>query len=213
MQSTANLTAAEPQVEVTGGLHLPCPLLLDVSSLKLTDQQLEKISTDNGDLQLELTAKGELVIMPPANSLGGRKEGRLFARVDAWAEVEGSGIAFGPSAGFRLPDGALRAPDVAWILNERWDALSEEEQNSYAPCCPDFVLELRSSRNDSLPNLQRKMEEYLDNGARLGWLIDPINKQVQVYRPGEAVIILDEPETVSGDPVLPGFVLNVQEIW
>ena len=168
---------------------------------------------DNGDLQLELTAKGELVIMPPANSLGGRKEGRLFARVDAWAEVEGSGIAFAASAGFRLPNGALRAPDVAWIRNERWDALSEGEQNSYAPLCPDFVLELRSSRSDSLPGLQRKMEEYLENGARLGWLIDPINKRVHIYRPGEEAVILDQPETVSGDPVLPGFVLEFQEIW
>ena len=191
---------------------LPSPLLLDLSSLKLTDRQLEKISADNGDLQLELTARGELVIMPPTNSLGGRKEGRLFSRVDAWAELDGTGLAFGSSAGFRLPNGATRAPDVSWILNERWDALSEDEQNSYAPCCPDFVLELRS-RYDPLGGLQRKMEEYVENGARLGWLIDPTQRRVHIYRPGEPAEVLENPATVSGEPVLPGFELNVQEIW
>ena len=135
---------------------LPNPLLLDISSLELTDRQLEKLFRDNSDLQFEVTAEGELVIMAPTNSLGGRKEGRLFARIDAWAEVDGTGLAFGPSAGFRLPNGSLRAPDVSWILNEHWDALSEDEQNSSAPLCPYFVLELRSSRHDSLSLLQRK---------------------------------------------------------
>ena len=211
----------EPSVKLTGvatppaepeGVYFPNPLVLKLGTLELTDQQLLEISAANGDLQLELTARGELVIMPPTNSLGGRKEGRLFSRVDAWAEVDGTGLAFGSSAGFRLPNGAARAPDVSWVLNERWDALSEDEQNSYAPCCPDFVLELRS-RYDPLGVLQRKMEEYLENGARLGWLIDPINQRVHIYRPGEAVEVLENPTSVSGEPVLPGFELYLQEIW
>ena len=193
-------------------LFLPSPLLLDVRSLKLTDRQLEKLFADNGDLQFEVTAKGELVIMAPTGSLGGRLEGKLFARLDAWAEVDGTGLAFGPSSGFRLPNGSLKAPDVSWIQNDRWNALSADEQKSFAPLCPDFVLELRSP-GDTLASLQRKMEEYLENGARLGWLIDPIDRRVHIYRPSEAVVILDEPETVSGDPVLPGFVLRLQEIW
>ena len=191
---------------------LSSPLMLDVSSLKLTDRQLEKLFADNGDLQFEVTAKGELVIMAPTGSLGGRLEGKLFARLDAWAEIDGTGLAFGPSSGFRLPNGSLKAPDVSWIQNDRWNALSEDEQKSFAPLCPDFALELRSP-GDTLVSVQRKMQEYLENGARLGWLIDPINKQIHIYRPGVAVAILDEPETVSGDPVLPGFVLELQEIW
>ena len=219
MQSTAKLTAAEPQVEVTGGLHLPCPLLLDVSSLQLTDRQLEKISVDNGALQLELTAKGELVIMPPSGDPGSFQETELARQVSNWARQDGTGITYGPSGGFRLPNGALYAPDVSWVTSERLEAwrrereeFPKENRGSFPGLCPDFVLELRS-QGDTLISLQRKMQEYLENGARLGWLIDPINKQVHVYRPGEAVIILDEPETVSGDPVLPGFVLQLQEIW
>ena len=206
------VTPAPAHLYGPDSLCLPSPLLLDISSLKLTDRQLEKLFVDNGDLQFEVTAKGMLAIMAPTGSLGGRLEGKLFARLDAWAEVDGTGLAFGPSSGFRLPDGSLKAPDVSWIVNERWNALSEDEQQSFAPLCPDFVLELRSP-GDTLASVQRKMEEYLENGARLGWLIDPINKQVHIYRPGEAVVILDEPETVSGDPVLPSFVLQLQEIW
>ena len=219
MQSTAKLTAAEPQVEVTGGSYLPCPLLLDVSSLQLTDRQLEEISVDNGALQLELTAKGELVIMPPSGDPAAERENELAGQVRNWAREDGSGISYGASAGFRLASGALYAPDVSWVRRERRDAwrqgqadLPVEKRSSFPDLCPDFVLELRSP-GDTLISVQRKMLEYLENGARLGWLIDPINKQVHIYQPEEDVVILDEPETVPGDPVLPGFVLNLQEIW
>ena len=219
MQSTAKLTVAEPQVEILGGSYLPCPLLLDVSSLQLTDQQLEQISVDNGSLQLELTAKGELVIMPPSGDPVAERENELAGQLRNWAREDGSGISYGASAGFRLASGALYAPDVSWLSRERRDAwrqeqadLPEEKRSSIPDLCPDFVLELRSP-GDTLIGVQRKMQEYMENGARLGWLIDPINRRVHIYRPGEEAVILDQPETVSGDPVLPGFVLNLQEIW
>ena len=198
---------------------MPFPLLLDVSSLELTDQQLEQISADNGNFQLELTAKGELVVMPPTGDPGSFNEARLTTRVDIWAMEDGTGIVAGPSGGFRLPNGAVYAPDVSWVLRERLEAWRQGREEGpeggrggFPGLCPDFVLELRSE-GDSLASLQRKMEEYLENGARLGWLIDPINRRVHVYRPGEPVATLENPETVSGDPVLPGFELNLVEIW
>ena len=199
---------------------LPSPLLLDISSLDLNDRQLEKLFLDNGNLQFEVTAKGELVIMAPSGDSVSVKETELVRQVSNWAKVDGAGIAYGTSGGFRMPNGALYVPDVSWVNGERRDAwrlaqaaLPERERRSFPGLCPDFVLELRSSRRDRLSQLHLKMLEYLENGARLGWLIDPINKRVHIYRPGEAVVILDEPETVSGDPVLPGFVLDLREIW
>ena len=202
-----------------GGPYLPHPLLLDVSSLQLTDHQLEKVSADNDNLRLELTAKGELVVMPPAGSRVGWAEGRLYLRVTVWADQDGTGVTFGPSAGFRLPNGAVYAPDVSWMPRERWEAWladqdgkSKDDEEVFARFCPDFVLELRSP-SDTLVSHQRKMAEYVANGCRLGWLIDPIRKQVHIYRPGTPPEIRDDPESVSGDPVLPGLELNVREIW
>ena len=224
MQPAVGLTEPKPSHSAPAQervwLGMPYPLLLDVSSLKLTDIQLEKISADNGDLQLELTAKGELVIMPPTGDPGSLKETELTRQVSNWAIQDGTGVTYGPTGGFRLPNRALRGPDVSWVTRERREAWlkdqeerPEENRGSFLELCPDFVLELPSSRRDSLPNLQRKMEEYLENGARLGWLIDPINKQVHIYHPGEPAEILNEPETVSGEPVLPGFELDLTEIW
>ena len=209
-------TALTPE---QGGTYLPHPLLLDVSSLELTDWQLAKISSDNDDLRIELTAKGELVIMPPVSTRTGWQEGRLFYQLTAWADRDGTGVTFSPSSGFRLPNRAVKAPDVSWMPRERWEAWlreqeSEEEKDgeTFASFCPDFVLELRSSR-DTLASVQRKLEEYLENGARLGWLIDPIRKRVHIYRPGTPPQVLEDPATVSGETVLPGFELNLGEIW
>ena len=208
----------EPDPAVTWA-GMPYPLLLDLSSLQLTDRQLEQICADNGNLQLELTAKGELVIMPPTGYPGMEEEMEMARQVANWAREDGTGVASGPSGGFRLPNGALLAPDAAWTVRARvqeWvaqrDSLPRSQRRSFPALCPDFVLELRSP-GDKLANVQRKMEEYLENGARLGWLIDPINKQVHVYRPGVPVEILDSPATISGDPELPGFELNMVEIW
>ena len=129
-----------------------------------------------------------------------------------WAKADGTGVGFGSSAGFTLPNGAMRSPDLAWVRRERWEALPLDERRKFGHICPDFAVEIRSSSN-SLRLLQAKMQEYIDNGAQLGWLIDPLEKQVYVYRPGAPVERLDNPGVVSGDPVLPGFVLEPRGLW
>ena len=134
---------------------------------------------------------------------------KLFA---FWEESNGSGIAFSSSTGFRLPNGATRSPDLAWLPRSRWERLTPDQRKRFPPICPDFVAEVRSE-NDSPGVLRAKMQEYLDNGARLGWLIDPLEKKVYVYRPGEEPICLDNPESVSGDPVLPAFNLDLRRLW
>jgi len=129
-----------------------------------------------------------------------------------WAKADGTGIAFSSSTGFVLPNGAERSPDLAWVRRARWEALSQDERERFPPLCPDFVGEIRS-RSDWLSRLQEKVQEYIDNGARLGWLLDPLERKVHVYRPGEPVVCLDDPETISGDPVLPGFTLHVRQLF
>ena len=195
-----------------GGLYLPHRLVLSVQGLELTDEQLTTLTAENHDLQWERTAKGELVIMPPTGHYGGRQESRLHFLVAAWAERDGTGIALSASVGFRLPNGALVAPDVAWLPHEHWEASTRDDTKTFARACPDFVLELRS-RSDTLTSVQRKMEEYIQSGARLGWLIDPVQKRVHIYGHDGPVEVLDNPATVSGEPVLPGFELNLREIW
>jgi Uma2 family endonuclease len=142
----------------------------------------------------------------------GQRNIRISRYLDVWAETDGTGFAFDSSTMFTLPNGAKRSPDASWVKRERWEALSEKQQEGTGPLCPDFVVELRSP-SDRLPVLQEKMQEYIDNGAQLGWLIDPIDKRVYVYRSGQPVEQLDDPETLSGDPVLPGFLLPVRELW
>jgi len=150
--------------------------------------------------------------MPPAGSETGHRNSTLNLRLAGWAETDDTGLAFDSSTGFTLPNGAIRSPDASWVRRERWSALSKEQRAGFAQLCPDFVVELRSP-TDRLSVLQEKMQEYIDNGARLGWLIDPVDKKVYVYRPGQPLESLDNPTTLSGDPVLPGFVLHVQELW
>jgi Uma2 family endonuclease len=188
------------------------PVRLNVRGLIVTDEQFDLLCQENPDLRLELTAQKELLIMPPTGFQTGRRNSRLVRHIDFWAEADGTGIACDSSTLFTLPNGAKRSPDVSWIRKERLVALSEEEQEKFLPLCPDFVLELRSP-TDRLSDLQEKMLEYIANGARLGWLIDPYEKCVHVYRPGQPVEILDNPESLNGDPVLPGFVLPVRELW
>ena len=188
------------------------PVKLNVRGIKLTDDQFALLCQENPDLRLELTARQELVIMPPTGSKSGWRSGRSYYALTDWADQDGSGLTFDSSTGFTLPNGAKRSPDASWVKSDRWDALTEEQQESVAPLCPDFVLEVRSP-TDRLLDLQEKMQEYIDNGARLGWLIDPINKRVYIYRPGQPVEMLDNPPTLRGDPILPGFVLNVHELW
>ena len=202
-------TALTPE---QGGAYLPYPLVLDLRAIEVTDEQLSQISSDNGDLRLELTAKGGLVVMPAAFSRTGWQKGRLYLQVTLWADRDGTGSVFGPSAGFTLPNGAVLAPDVSWISHERWNSLTEAERKGFARVCPDFVMELRSN-SDTLASVQRKIHEYIENGAQLGWLVDPIQKRVHIYRPGTSEEVLDNPNTVSGEPLLSGFELNLREIW
>jgi Uma2 family endonuclease len=188
------------------------PFFLDFRAVEMTDEQFLQFCADNGDLRFELTAKKELIVMPPAGLGSGWRELRVGRRLDTWAEEDGTGMAYGPSAGFRLPNGAVRAPDASWLRLSRRDGLTEDERERIAPICPDFVLEIRSP-SDSLAVVQAKMQEYMENGARLGWLIDPFQRRVHVYRPGQPVEVLEDPVTVAGEDVLPGFDLNLSEIW
>jgi len=191
---------------------MPYVLMLNLRSLELSDEQFCRLCQDNPDLRFELTAQRELVIMPPTGSKTGWRNSKLNQRLANWTESDGTGLSFDSSTGFTLPNGAKRSPDAAWVKCERWEALTEDQQEGFAPLCPDFVAELRSPE-DRLSTLQDKMLEYMQNGAQLGWLIDPSGRRVYIYRPRQPVECLEDQETISGDPVLPGFVLNLCEIW
>jgi Uma2 family endonuclease len=185
---------------------------VDVRSLNLTDERFYQLCRDNEDLRLELTASGELIIMPGTGSLTGRRGARITYQLVRWTDQNGIGVAFDSSTMFTLPNGAKRSPDASWLRLDRWNKLKIEQQEGFAPICPDFVIELRSP-SDSMATLQDKMTEYLENGSLLGWLLDPNSKSVYIYRAGQPVERLENPETVSGEPVLPGFVMRTTEIW
>jgi Uma2 family endonuclease len=188
------------------------PIKLKVQETQLSEEQFVRFCQENSELRIELTARGELVIMPPTGLETGRRNIRLARRLDTWTEIDGSGVAFDSSTLFTLPNGAKRSPDASWVRRERWDALSDEQRKGFGRLCPDFVVELRSP-SDRLKDLHEKMQEYLENGALLGWLIDPLEKRVYIYRPGQPVEVLDDPPEVNGEMILPGFVLPVRELW
>ena len=181
-------------------------------SESMTTEQFYQFCQLNRDLRIERTANGEVVVMPPAFSDTGNRNGKIAQQLGNWADRDGTGEGFDSSAGFTLPNGAIRAPDTSWIKLERWNALTEQQKASFAPICPDFVIELRS-KSDTLKSLQAKMQEYIANGALLGWLIDRQNRKVYIYRPNQEAEILDHPESVSGDRILPGFMLQMAKIW
>jgi Uma2 family endonuclease len=189
------------------------PLVLRLAPvIDMSDEQFFDLCQLNRDLRLERTSQGDLVIMPPTGGETGRMNFKLTGLFGHWVYAEGSGVGFGSSTGFTLPNGATRSPDLAWVKRERWEGLTPEQRKVFAPLCPDFVLELRSP-SDALEYVQAKMQEYLDNGARLGWLIDPIERKVYIYRPQAPVECLDNPQAISGEPVLPGFVLELGRVW
>jgi Uma2 family endonuclease len=181
-------------------------------TLKISHEQFLDLALANRDLQLERNATGELIIMPPTGSYTGKRNFDIAGQLWFWNRQTKLGEAFDSSTGFHLPNGSDRSPDAAWVKQEKWDTLSLEQKETFAPICPDFVLELRS-KTDSLEKLQSKMREYIENGASLGWLIDQKNQRVEIYRPGKDVEILEHPTSLSGEDVLPGFILDLTEVW
>jgi Uma2 family endonuclease len=193
----------------TNTVSLPATLQLNID---LTDEQFFQLCQNNRDLRFERTATGELIIMPPTGSETGDRNADLTYQLRAWSRQNKLGKSFDSSTGFKLPNAAERSPDASWVKMERWNALSVAEIERFAPMCPDFVVELMSP-SDSLEKTRAKMREYMDNGARLGWLINRQQQQVEIYRPNREVEILPSPQTLSGEDVLPGFVLDLAEIW
>lgn len=193
---------------------LSSPIVLQMPpELQMTDEQFFEFCQINRDLRIERNKLGEISIMPPTGSKTGNRENNILGQLWVWSEQDGTGITFSSSTGFKLSTGAERSPDASWIKLDRWNTLSSEQQQLFAPICPDFVVELRSS-SDNLKPLQEKMVEYLQEpGIQLGWLIDRKHQKVYIYRPGLEVESLDNPATVSGEGVLPGFVLNMSKIW
>lgn len=187
-------------------------LIVNVSPLiKLTNEAFHQLCQANRDLKFERTAEGELIVMPPTGGETGNRNFKLYGPFLTWDPQEQLGYFFDSSTAFRLPNGAIRSPDVAWVCRDRWHALTLEQQQSFLPLCPDFVLELRSI-SDSLRSLQDKMQEYLDNGTRLGWLVNPKERQVEIYRPGQAAEVIVAPATLSGEGVLPDLVVNISQL-
>ncbi|NJK64962.1 MAG: Uma2 family endonuclease [Synechococcaceae cyanobacterium SM2_3_1] len=194
----------------------PCSSSIDLSFLvpntKMTTEQFYTFCLANQDLRIERTAKGEIIVMPPAFADTGNRNLRISQQLANWAEQNGTGEVFDSSAGFTLPNGAIRSPDTAWIRFDRWNALSEDQKASFAPLCPDFVVELRSAA-DTLKSLQEKLQEYMENGSQLGLLIDRKSRTVYIYRPGREPEQLREPDSIFCDPELSGFVLQMAKIW
>jgi Uma2 family endonuclease len=189
------------------------PLVLRTRpALDLSEDQFFALCQLNRDLQIERNAEGEWLIMSPTGFETGQREAEIIFQLSLWAKRDKTGLVCSPSTGFRLLNTAVRAPDAAWVLRSRLDAIPAEQRAKFLPLCPDFALELRSP-TDRLVDVQAKMAEYLANGARLGGLLDPEHRHVYVYRPDGPVARLDRPESVAGDPVLPGFVLDLREIW
>lgn len=186
-------------------IHIP-------PTLKVTEEQFEQLAAANRDVRLERTATGELIVMPPTGGSTGKRNANLSAQFVVWNNQAHLGEVFDSSTAFRLPNGAERSPDVSWVALDRWNTLTPEQQETFPPLCPDFVVELRS-RTDNMESLRRKMREYLDNKLRLGWLIDPKAKTVEIYRPDQPVEVLQSPTTLSGGDRLPGFILDLPPIF
>ncbi len=188
------------------------PTIIIPQSFKVSHEQFQELAGVNRDLRLERTSTGELIVMPPTGSETGNRNLDIEGQLWLWNRDKKLGKAFNSSTGFHLPNGADRSPDAAWIKLERWNGLTPEEKAGFAPICPDFVVELRSP-SDNIETLRTKMREYMENGAILGWLIDRKNQKVEIYRLGQNVEVLDNPASLSGEDVLPGFVLDLTEIW
>ncbi|MGJ3247620.1 MAG: Uma2 family endonuclease [Elainellaceae cyanobacterium] len=189
---------------------IPLILEMETADIHLSDEQFYRLCQVNRDLRLERTAEGQLIIMPPTGWETGNRNFRLAQRLGNWADADGTGIGFDSSTGFILPNGAIRSPDAAWVKRERLEVLCPDP-NRFLPLCPDFAVELRSA-SDDLNTVRAKMQEYLENGMQLGWLLDPYAQRVEIYRAGQAVEILNSPIELSGETVLAGFGLQLDGI-
>jgi Uma2 family endonuclease len=196
---------------VTQAQILPLTVRL-LPVVNLTDDQLYEFCQINSELRIERTAEGDLLIMPPAVWETSHQNSEVNLQLGVWAKQDNTGLVSDSSGGFLLPNGAMRSPDAAWVRRSRLSGLSRAQRQKFLPLCPDFVIELRSP-SDSLRSLQAKMEEYIENGAQLGWLLDSQRRRVYVYRPQRQVETLEDPATLAGDPELPGFTLDMREIW
>jgi len=188
------------------------PTITIPKTFNVSHEQFKQLAIINRDLRLERTATGELIVMPPTGSETSNRNLDIEGQLWLWNRQTKLGKAFNSSGGFHLPNGADRSPDASWVSPERWEALTPEEQEGFAPICPEFVVELRS-KSENMEPLRAKMREYMDNQARLGWLIDRKNRKVEIYRQGRDVEVLDNPSTLSGEDVLPGLVLDLTEVW
>ena len=212
MVQTAIKPPPQPTAVATEAAGTP-PLVLRLSPLiELTDEQFAQFCGLNPELHIERTATGELEIMSPTKGPTGNRNAKITTQLENWTERDGTGLSFDSSMGFTLPNGAIREPDASWVPKSRLAALSPQDRNRFLPLCPDFVIELRSD-SDRLSVLQAKMQEYIANGAQLGLLIDPLDRRVYIYRPDRDVQTLENPKTVSAAPILPGFTLDLKEIW
>jgi Uma2 family endonuclease len=189
------------------------PLIVHLRPVfELTNDQFFELCRINRDLRIERNAHGELIVMPPTGGETSEQNAEITMQLRVWAKRDGTGTTFDSSGGFLLPNTAVRSPDAAWVRKSRLASLSPEQRKKFIPLCPDFVIEVRSP-TDSLSALQEKMQEYLDNGAQLGWLIEPEHRRVYVYRQGATVEMIEDPGTLSGDPLLSGFALDLREVW
>ncbi len=187
------------------------PISLKINTKSWTNDEYFNFCREHKDLQFETNAHGDLIIMPPTGAETGDKNSEINMQLRVWAKKDGTGKTFDSSTEFELPSGAKKSPDATWILKERYYALTLAQRESFPPICPDFVVELRC-KSDRLKPIQDKMAEYIENGVRLGWLIDPYKKQVHIYRKNGEIEILENPKTVSGENVLEGFELDLAEI-
>jgi Uma2 family endonuclease len=199
MQLTIPIPESQDAVRIPAGM------------LRLSEEEFFGFCRANRDLQIERSAKGEIIVMPPAGGYSGFQNVKVVSQLDAWATKDGSGVVFDSSTGFRLPNGAMRAPDAAWVERARLAKLSRREKEQFIPLCPDFVIEI-ASPSDDIASLREKMKEYVDCGLHLGWLILPEVTQVEVYTPA-GVETLNAPAMIGADPVLPGFKLELAPIW
>ncbi|HEX5876194.1 MAG TPA: Uma2 family endonuclease [Pyrinomonadaceae bacterium] len=198
-----NLTSADPCIP---------PELIALTHQVFTPEQFEELCAEYTELPLELTSTGEIVIMPLTGVETGRRNANLTYQLELWSRTDSTGFCCDSNTAFVLPNNACRSPDAAWVKREKLEHLTKDERERFGRFSPDFVVELRS-RSDRLTELRNKMLEWIENGVSLAWLIDPFKRKVYVYRPNEELVILDNPESVSGDPLLPGFTLDLTELW